>query len=511
MNAPADVDVRVFADYDRDVSEDAEVAVVGSGPAGAVVAKELAHAGRRVVLLEEGPPFTPPEYEIDGGISMARTMREGGLRSTRGTVMPTMQAIALGGGSLVNSAICVRAPEFVLEQWSSGYDLAHMARADLDPHYDAVGEFLGISPTPEEVLGPRNLLFRRGCDELGYDSEPISRNVRGCRGSGECFTGCRARAKQSMDVSYIPAALRDGATVLTSVRVERVRMEGRRAVGVEGRVVEPFSGRRSHRVRVNARAVVLAAGCMATPVLLQRSGHLANRSEQVGRNLQFHPGVAIMGVFPDAVHPQFGATQGYQSRHFLRDGYKLESLWAPPAILAVRMPGSGPMLKERLADIPYSAIWDAIASCNRSLGRVQARRRGLDPLLTWRLHPEDVPILGRALWTLAEIFFAAGARVIVPGVHGVAPELHSLEEAQVLRTHPLRATDLVLGGNHAFCTTRMHGDPRRGVVDEFGRCHDHDGLYITDSGIFPQCPSVNPMWTVMALAHRAAERIAQAT
>jgi choline dehydrogenase-like flavoprotein len=46
------------------------------------------------------------------------------------------------------------------------------------------------------------------------------------------------------------------------------------------------------------------------------------------------------------------------------------------------------------------------------------------------------------------------------------------------------------------------------VVDEFGRCHDMENLYITDTGVFPQCPAVNPMWTGMALAHRTAELIA---
>ena len=118
---------------------------------------------------------------------------------------------ALGGGSLVNSAICPRAPEPVLDDWCGRYELSRTARKDLDPHYDAVGDFLGIAPTPDDVQGPRNLLFRDGCDALGYDSEPIARNVRGCRGSGECFTGCRSRAKQSMDISYVPAALRGGA------------------------------------------------------------------------------------------------------------------------------------------------------------------------------------------------------------------------------------------------------------------------------------------------------------
>jgi choline dehydrogenase-like flavoprotein len=502
------VDLRVFADYDRDVTESVDVAVVGSGPGGAVVAKELCDAGLRVALLEEGPPFTPDEYRVDGGISMARTMREGGLRATVGSVMPTMQAICLGGGSLVNSAICNRAPDFVLESWCERFALKHTRAEDLAPHYDAVGEYLGISQTPENVLGRRNLLFRDGCRALGIDSEPIARNVRGCRGSGECFTGCRSRAKQSMDITYVPDALRGGATVLTSARVEVVRTNGRRATGVAGHIVAPFSGRPSHRFRIDARAVVLAAGCMATPVLLARSGDLANRSGQVGRNLQFHPGVAAMGIFEERVDPQFGATQGYQSKHFLRDGFKLETLWAPPAVLAVRMPGSGHALKQRLAEVPFAAIWDAIGSCNRSVGRVVARRGSFDPRLEWRLHPEDTPILANALFTLAEIYFAAGAKTVLPGVHGIPEELHSLDEARILRTHPIRPGDLVLGGNHAFCTTRMHGDPAQGVVDELGRCHDFDNLYITDSGVFPQCPSVNPMWTVMALARRTAHALA---
>jgi choline dehydrogenase-like flavoprotein len=505
---PRDGEVRVFAQYDRDFHEQADAVVVGSGPAGAVAAHELTRAGLRVVVVEEGPPFTPGDFELDGALSMARTLREGGLRTTRGTVMPTMQAICLGGGSLVNSAICVRAPDFVLDRWCEQFQLRATTRADLDPHYDAVGEFLGIAPTPEAVLGRRNLLFRRGCEKLGYASEPIQRNVRGCRGSGECFTGCRSRAKQSMDISYLPAAMRGGARVLSSARVERLLGDGERATGVAGRIVAPFSGRPGPRFRVTAPRVVLAAGCMATPVLLHKSGNLANRSGQVGENLQFHPGVAAMGVFEERVDPAFGATQGFQSLEFLPEGFKLETLWAPPAILSVRMPGSGAALKERLARIPNSAVWDAIASCNRSLGRVRPRRGSLDPQLVWHLHPDDVPILAQALYTLCEIFFAAGAHTVLPGVHGIADEIHRLEEAEVLRAGGLRGNHLVLGGNHAFCSTRMHGDPARGVVDELGRSHDVRGLWIVDTGIFPQCPSVNPMWTAMALAHRAAPAIA---
>jgi len=502
--------VRVFADYDRDFVEEADVVVVGSGPAGAVSAFELCSAGLRVVLVEEGPPFTPRDFRQEGSLSMARTMRDGGLRSTTGHFMPVLQACALGGGSLINSAICVRPPDFVFDEWCTRYELAHTTRAALDPHFDAVEAFLGIAPTPQAVQGRRNLLFKQACDALGIDSEPIARNVKGCRGSGECFTGCRPRAKQSMDVSYIPAAIGLGARVLTSVQVQRVRSAGRRVFGVEGQVVEPFTGRRSHRVRIDARAVVLAAGCMATPVLLQRSGQLANGSGQVGRNLQFHPGTAVAGVFPEPIDPLFGGTQSYQSLHHLPDGFKLETLWSAPSALAVRMPGVGRGLVEHLGALPRTAVWDAICSTHRSLGTVRARFDSMDPRLHWKLHPEDAQIMMRSVEVLCRLFEAAGAERILPGVYGLPEVVRTRAEIDALARHRAAPTDFVMASSHVFCTTRMHGRREEGVVDEFGRCHDLDNLFIADTGVFPRCTSVNPMFTVMALAHRQAGVVARA-
>jgi choline dehydrogenase-like flavoprotein len=500
--------VRVFAEYDRDFTVTADVVVVGSGPCGAVAAYELAAAGKRVVLCEEGPPFTPGDYVIDGALSMARTMREGGLRFTTGTVMPTMQAIALGGGSLVNSAMCNRTPAFRFDEWAEIGELSRTSRADLEPHYDAIAEQIGIAPTPDDVQGRRNLLFRDGCKALGYSSESCPRNVVGCRGSGECYTGCRARAKQSMDISYVPAAIRLGAEVLTSVRVEQVLATGRRVTGIAGRVVAPFTGAPAFSFRVEAKAVVLAAGVVATPILLQRSGNLANASGQVGEHLQFHPGTSVMGFFPDPVDPVFGATQGYQSLHFLRDGFKLETLWAPPGVFSVRMPGLGHPLKQALLDMRFATVYDAIASCPHSRGRVRERGRSMEPAMRWTFHPDDVAILGRAIWHMAEIFFAAGATKILPGVAGLPDEMRSLAEAEVLRGRRLRPGDIVAASTHVFGTTRMHSDPRKGVVDEDSKAHDLDNLYVVDTGVFPYSPAVNPMFTGMALARRSALALA---
>ena len=193
-----------FADYQAEISDTADMIVVGSGPGGAVVAKELAELGHEVILLEEGPPFRPKDFTPDAGASMCRLYREAGMRAARGKSMfPTMQAIALGGGSVVNSAIAVRPPDWVFEKWSETSGIS-LDMPEFSKNFQRVEDFLGIEKTSEDALHERNLLFK-GCDALGISSEPCPRNVKKCKASGECFSGCRAGAKQSTDVSYVPA------------------------------------------------------------------------------------------------------------------------------------------------------------------------------------------------------------------------------------------------------------------------------------------------------------------
>jgi len=500
--------VKVFADYRGGVRASCEVLVVGSGPGGAVVAKELAEAGRDVLLVEEGPPFGTKDFGQEVSQAMARMFREGGMRTARGrTYIPTMQAIALGGGSVVNSAICARSPGWVFDKWAERTGTEALTGGVLDPHYQRIEDFLGVAPTAEDVLGRRNLLFKQGCDALGLTSSPTHRNVRGCKGSGECFTGCRNGAKQSTDVSYVPAAIRAGARVLTSVRVEQLAVSGRRVTGVRGRTIEPFTWREAEPVSIDAQVVVLAAGCMATPLILLRSG-AGNSSGRVGRDLQCHPGLAIMAVFPERIDPWEGATQGYHSLHFLEEGIKLEVLWSPPAVLAARFPGLGHDFQRHLRMYDRMAPFDVIVAADHSRGTVRPRRGSWDPEIRYELDPHDVERLQRGMGILSDICWAAGAESILPGLFGVPDLLSSREEAEILKRARLDARHTVTAANHAFGTARMSRRPADGVVDESGRCHDLDNVYVADTSIFPGSPAVNPMLTCMALADRIACGIA---
>lgn len=500
--------VHEMGDHEGDLRLRCEVVVVGSGPGGAVVAKELAEAGRDVVLLEEGPPLGRDDFVQEAGESMQRTLREGGTRAARGNpITPTMQAIALGGGSLINSAICARPPDWIFDKWHRRTGVEGITREVLDPHFDRVEAQLGVEPTPEAVQGERNRRFKVGCEALGMSCEPTWRNVQHCRGCAECFTGCRNSAKKSTDVTYVAAAIGSGARVYTSIRVEGVTASGRRATGVRGRIVEPFTWKATGRVTVEAKLVVLAAGCVGTPLILLRSG-LANRSGWVGRDLRFHPGLAIMAIFSDPIEPWKGATQGYHSVDYLGEGLKFEVLWSPPAVLATRLPGCGHAYQDHLLRYDHMAPYDVICAADDSSGSVRLRRDSHNPDLTWDFAQTDFEIMQKGLGILSDICWAGGAEAILPGLNGIGEVLRSPGEAEIIRNHRLRPKDTITASNHAFCTTRMSTDPAKGVVDELGRCHDLDNLYVADTGIFAASSGVNPMLLCMALADRIALEIA---
>ncbi|MDT5175200.1 MAG: 3-acetyloctanal aminotransferase, partial [Mycobacterium sp.] len=366
--------VQEHSDYERAVSLDCDVCVVGSGPAGTVLAHRLATEGLDVVVLEAGAAMGQRDRGVEAGETFARWFWEGGMRTTRGNVVvPTLQARCLGGGSVVNSGICMRAPDFVFEKWATEDGVDGVTPGEMARHYDAVERFMGVRPVQAEVQGRRNDLFRAGAEAIGYQVEPLRRNEHNCRGSGQCIVGCPSGAKQSMDRRGVPELLQAGGRVYTSVHVDRLLQQGNRVSGVRGVVVDPATGRRTHRVRVASKCTVLAAGAFASPQILQRSGHTAN---PVGRNVRMHPGVIVTGAFDEEISPWNGATQGYHVTGFLEEGIKLESIWATPSIFGMNQPGVGEEFVRSLADYAHVATWTVWVNGQDSVGRVRARPGG---------------------------------------------------------------------------------------------------------------------------------------
>jgi hypothetical protein len=183
---------------DEGFYELADVVIVGSGAGGAVAAKELAEAGLKVIVIEEGEHFDRRDFTGSPPERLRRFYRGNGLTFTIG--VPTISlpiGRGVGGSTLINSGTCFRAPDFVLDSW--GIDPNEMA-----PLFDEVEQVLNVTPVSADIMGANGEVMDRGRRELGFSGGPIRRNARGCHGSGVCAFGCPLDAKLGMHVSYLP-------------------------------------------------------------------------------------------------------------------------------------------------------------------------------------------------------------------------------------------------------------------------------------------------------------------
>jgi choline dehydrogenase-like flavoprotein len=471
----------------------ADIVVVGSGPAGATVARALARAGASVLVIEEGPLVAPAQFAEDAFSAMSHLYRDMGTSMFLGrSPFPFVQGRVVGGTSVVNGAISWRLPRDVHSQWVAGDPALEEALAwnDVEALTDAIESELSIAPTEASIAGPNNDLLGRGAEALGLAHRPISRNVRGCRGLGRCLQGCPEGNKMSMDRSYLPEACAQGARILALARVLRIHHRRGRAVGVEGVAA---SGARV--VATAHKAVVLAASAIQTPVLLWQSGL---RQGPVGENLQCHPGVSMAGYFDDPVRMWTGATQGHEVIGLRREGIKLEALGYDMAVTAMRLKSVGGGFARDLRALDHWCNWGAAIRA-QSRGRVRPGLRRA--LVTFSLNEADLRTIRRGVRVLGEVMLAAGARYVTPGVFGWRDRV--TDPATMARFEAegsLDARSYALVATHLFGTCRMGSDPQRSVVRPDFRHHATEGLYVADSSVFPTNTGVNPQTSIIALA-----------
>jgi choline dehydrogenase-like flavoprotein len=489
----------------RIVLEDsADFVVIGSGAGGATAARVLSAAGHSVIVLEEGPELQPGQRSHALLPAMSESMRDMATVTTSGsTPIPLLMGRCVGGSTAINSGIIWRMPEDVQAELSERHGLRELLDpAALDRCFDAIERDLGVAPVREEVLGGNAQRLRAGALALGLTGSAIRRNAARCQGSSRCLQGCPNGARQSMDVSYIPDAVRHGARVHALTRAERVLITARRAHAVVGQCLDPTTRKPIGAAYIHARrAVIVAAGAVYTPLLLWRSG-LRGR---VGHGFQAHPGAAVVGRFPEPVGMGFGATQAYEVPLRAR-GFKLESLALPPELLAARLPGTGVAWQEQLANLDHFAQFCAVHRAE-AVGRVRPTWfGGYD--VRYELTARDLERVKQSVALLVRIMFAAGADEVYPGVAGVPERFTSEAQAQLIEAARVKRRDFHLLASHHFGTAAAGGDPTRSVVAPTLQTHAARGLYVMDGSALPTNLGVNPQHTIMAVVRRAAEWLA---
>jgi choline dehydrogenase-like flavoprotein len=257
---------------------------------------------------------------------------------------------------------------------------------------------------------------------------------------------------------------------------------------------------------VRARAVVLAGGALPTPLLLLKQG-LANRSGQVGRNLSLHPSCGFAAVVDDDVHPYAHIPQGYGCDEFLRDGMLLMNAQPDFNVAAVVFPFVGQRLMEPLDQLDRLASFALLISDASPNGRVWRDVGGL-PAVTYNISNEDVSRMHRAMVHASEMMLAAGARRLYPTLLGGAP-FEGQRGLEAFRDANPRANDFTWTSYHPLGTCKMGRDPMASVVDPNHETHEVRGLFVVDGSTVPGPIGVNPQLTIMAMATRAAAKIAE--
>lgn len=507
----------------------ADVIVVGSGAGGAVAATRLAELGRDVLLIEEGSLVTNDELTENEADMTARLYAETGMRATDDLSVVLLQGAAVGGGTIVNWMITFRAPEFVLDEWSERFGLTDFSPSRLAPIFDRVEREIHATPVPDDAHSPANRILLDGAHRLGWRAMTGRINARGCIRAGFCGQGCRYGAKQSVDRVYVPRALAAGSRLLPDTRVDRVEIverdvasngatrETRRSTAPLKRVhatrLDRLTRQPAGRVIAEAPVVVLAAGAVATPVILQKSG-LGGGG--VGRFLRLHPTTAVAGEHPDDVYGAAGIPQSAVCDEFIRRddhgyGFWIECAPLHPGLAAVALGGFGAEHRDLMHRFKRTTNLIVLvrdgSDLDQSNGSVTVSRRGR-PKISYRLGARDRANMVAGVQASVRILLAGGVTG-VRTLHTLGGEVRDERDVVALADRPWGPHDLGMFSAHVNGTCRLGADPRISGVNPSGERHGVRGLYVADGSLLPTGLGVNPQATIMAMATLIAERMVE--
>ena len=506
----------------RDVSIECDVIIVGSGAGGGTAADALTRAGLNVVMIEEGPFKSSSDFRMRERDAYPQLYQESAGRQTKDKGITILQGRAVGGSTTVNWTSSFRTPSATLLHWEKAWGLEDYTVATMAPWFEKMEARLSIAPWPV-APNENNDILRRGCQQLGIPAGALRRNVKGCWDLGYCGMGCPTNAKQSMLVTTIPDSLDRGLTLIHSTRADRLATRYGQIISLVASGMKPDRvGVNTQpglwKVRVRARHFILVGGAINTPALMLRS-QLPDPHHNLGRRTFLHPSPVCAAIMEHRVEPYSGAPQSIYSDHFLDSlphdgpmGFKLEAPPIHPVLAGITLPGFGDehsAWMKRLAHMHVAIALMRDGFHPQSTGGQVSIRHDGSPLLDYAVSPYVWEGMRHALRVMAEIQFAAGAKIVMP-LHEDARPYHRWGDARrAIEALPMAALRTRVASAHVMGGCAMGGDPRRSVIGGDGRHHQLENLWVFDGSAFPTSIGANPQLTIYAMVARNASRLAE--
>jgi choline dehydrogenase-like flavoprotein len=429
-------------------ANEVDVIVVGSGPGGATAARELARGGKRVLLLERGLDYRPRSYYGTYLGALIYSDRRTLLYTEEG--LNIIRPLMVGGATSMFAGCAAPPPLWFKEKYG----------LDIDAEVAQTIAELEIEPLPPDLRGQASTRIAQAAGVLGQEWFPQPKFMKPARSEqfncgATCMLGCRCGAKWTA-ADYVDQAVAAGALLYTKAHVERVLDEGGQVIGVAGRLNgRPFSA--------HTQTVILAAGGIGTPRILQASGF-----PEAGQGMAMDTTTMVYGVIKE----QGNGNEPPMTWSWENDdeGYMLSTLIDPwlnyPLVVSMKSPR-------------YAPSW---TQWNHTLGVMIKLKDTVsggvypDGRISKPLAGDDEERLRSAEEVCKRILLEAGA------------------DSDTLFMTPLR-------GTHPSGTVRV------GVMLDDDLRTEVNGLYVCDASVFPEALDRPTVLTIIGLSKRLARQL----
>ena len=531
-----------------------DVIVIGSGASGGMAAYNLAAKGVKVLMLDAGgvfeptrfwthePPYRrmqrrlagerPPGFELDTAeqpyltpdgqpFSLRRVWGRGGKTNIWGRVSLRLSDIDFGAAER--------------DGWGIPWPIRY---ADVAPYYDRVDQLIGVCGGDEDLdvlpgsryymppPPPRcgEVIVRKAADSLGIVSVAMRRanltrdhrGFRACHHCGACGDGCRTASRFSSAQHLIPFALETGNfEIISNAVAARILVDD----SGRARGVQYFDRVTGNSREVRARVVVVGASCMdSTRILLNStsSAHpngLGNGSDVLGRNYAEQIMVHVRGFLPQLFGRGYTNDDGIDGGHlyiprfnhrqsnldYLR-GFGIQ-MWSTGcqhtgATAAENIPGFGAEFKTSV-----KRRYPALVSLH-PFGEVLPRPENLVTVDESRTDRYGVPLMRVA------VQFGENERKMRRHMYETCEEILHAAGAEIA-PFDREANDVPGSAIHEHGTCRMGADPAQSVLNGFSQMHEVDNVFVVDGSAFTAASEKNPTMTILALAWRATDYLAE--
>ncbi|ORZ14714.1 hypothetical protein BCR42DRAFT_417515 [Absidia repens] len=466
--------------------------IVGSGSAAGPCATQLAKAGKSVLVIEKGSYIHPIDMTQSPGYSHGYE---------NGNYFFNNQCSTLGGGTRHSYGAYAKTPLYVLQDWkrrtNDGFDVVAFEE-DLQAVYDHVG---ASSDSIIHTAPNRHII--NGCNQLNL---PVNMIPHSQLKNGGTNTNLWFHEAQAY-----------GAKFLTETTVHQVLIRNGHAHGVECTISD------GQHVSIYARTIIMAAGALHTPQVLQKSG-LENK--HIGQHLRVHPTVFVNGYFPENQNHCHGdGIPGLTASHHMKSpncfGCRVEAPCIDPGLFAVTMNWHGGLHhKQSMLGYNHGCPLTVMGRDMNSTGSVISTTDGASTLVKFELSKHDQVILNDGVIRALNILVSAGARHLHTCHLEMSPFLFKTFEESSVNNHRylkwldgIRETGLSgadgLYSFHQMGSCRLGHSPKTSAVQLTGETWEIKNLYVADGSLMPSACGVNPIITIQTLALGVAKKVLQ--